>query len=101
MPQSDVQTLVALEETDAPLVIGPAIRTDIGLLHYATAISKGPRNRHGNRVRAVRDRVGDLVPVPLNRITICTVAEGESLVRLKDKRLGGPRQSASHGAGFV
>src|SRR5438874_10102709 len=101
MPQRDVQTLLAVEETDAAFVVGPVIRKHVGLPDFAHAVSKRPGNRHGNRVRAVRDRIGDAVPVSLDRITISAVAKGEPRTRLKDKRLSGPRQSARHRGGLV
>src|SRR6266571_3359620 len=101
MPQGDVQTVSAVEETDSAFVVGPVIGKDVGLPNFAHAVSKRPGNRRRNRVRAVRDRIGDAVPVPLDRITISAVAQGESRTRLQDKRLSGPRQSVRYRAGFL
>ena len=75
VPESNIQTLDPVIESNSALVIGPVIREEVGLSDFADAKSEGPGDRQRNGVGTVRHRVDDPAFLSLDRVAVRSVAE--------------------------
>src|SRR6266567_4440583 len=88
MADSDIQATDAAEKTNSALVIGPVIQNEVCLSNLANTITKRPDNGRRDGVDTVSHRVRNPVADFCNRVTIRSVAEVESRMRLKDRGAG-------------